>query len=201
MQPIPLPQLLDPDRLLLDDRNDLSAEEHAGRATQLDRALHDTCSYAQQLWHELDAVRGYLLDSLPPDRRTADADAPGPSSAAPTGPDDEQGWQNWITAYSRATSALAGPHGDSGFGSEEAQREARDRRLEPAGAGPDEAVTSAAPESPDRGATDAAGSTEHGATDAPESPERGGDRRSPVRLALLLAILALAVRGLRRSAG
>jgi hypothetical protein len=190
MQPIPLPQLLDPDRLLLDDRNDLSAEEHADRATQLNRALHDTCSYAQQLWHELDAVRGYLLDSLPPDRRTADADAHGRSSAAPTGPDDEQGWQNWITAYSRATSALAGPHGDSGFGSEEARREARDRRLEPADAGPEEMVITAGPES-----------LEPSATVAPMSHQRGVGSRSPVRLALRLAILALAVRGLRRPAG
>jgi hypothetical protein len=194
MQPIPLPEVLNPDRLLLDDRNDLSAEQHADRAAQLNHALHETCSYAQQLWHELDAARGYLLHSLPPDPRTVDpaTAADQPSSAAPTGPDDEQGWQNWIGAYAQVTSVLAGPHLDSGFGVDEARREARDRRLVPPPAQSADLREEAA-EPPAASATAVAA--------ASPSSRHGGGGSSKLRLALRLAIIALAVRGLRRPAG
>jgi hypothetical protein len=192
MQPIPLPELLDPDRLLLDDRNDLSAEEHADRAAQLEGALHETCSYAQQLWHELDAVRGYLLDSLPPDPHAIDPDTIGqrPSSAAPTGPEDEQGWQNWMAAYSRVTSVLAGPHGDSGFGSDEARREARDRRLVPVAA-----------EDADLEHNSAGSDTSAANAAPPQSTKPGAGKGNKLRMAFRLAIIGLAVRGLRRPAG
>lgn len=128
MQPIPSPQVLDPDRILDNDRGDFTAD-HEARAQLLDEALHETCTYAQQLWHDLDAVRGYLLNSLPPDPR-----APGPhpsASASPTGPDDDTGWDNWITAYAAVTSVLCGPDGDSGYGLSEGRREATLHRAAP----------------------------------------------------------------------
>jgi hypothetical protein len=187
MQDIPQPALLDPDRLLLDDRNDLTAEEHADRAAQLDQALHESCSYARQLWQDLDAMRGYLLDSLPPDPRTA---GPGHrNSAAPTGPDDEEGWERWSAAYAAVTSVLAGPHGDSGFGEAEARREARDRRVLLEGA----ADTGEATELPDQSPAQ---------QPSPGRPAaQGAGKRHPLRLAARLVILLLAVRGLRRSSG
>lgn len=130
MQPITQPEVLDPDRVLSTDRDAMTDEDHRGRATLLDTALHESCGYAQQLWENLNRLRGYLLDSLPPDPR-----APGPHTrvgASPTGPDDEQGWQNWIDAYATVTAALTGPHGDSGYGLGEARREAELRRNAPA---------------------------------------------------------------------
>jgi hypothetical protein len=181
MREIPRPELLDPDRLLLDDRNDLSAEEHANRAATLAQALRESCAYAQQLWQNLDAVRGYLVDSLPSDSRTA-----GPRqrrSAAPAGPDDDEGWERWIEAYTAVTSVLAGPHGDSGFGSDEARREARDRRValapEPAGGG---------------------GHAMHQAGQSSRHRHAARGRR-PLRVAARVALVLLAVRGLRRSSG
>ena len=74
------------------------------------------------------ALRSYLLGSLPPDPRTPGLHRTG---AAPTGPDDEPGWQNWMAAYAEAHSVLAGPQGDSGFGVSEAEREAQTRRSAP----------------------------------------------------------------------
>jgi len=128
MQPIPTPQVLDPDRPLDNDRGDLIAD-HQARAQLLDDALHQTCSYAQQLWHDLDAMRGYLLNSLPPDPRSPGAHPT--ASASPTGPDDDTGWDNWIAAYATITSVLCGPHGDSGYGLSEGHREATLRRTAP----------------------------------------------------------------------
>lgn len=128
MQPIPVPHVLDPNRILDNDRNDLTAD-HAARAALLEKALHDTCAYAQQLWDNLDAVRGYLLTSLPPDPRSPEPHVR--AGASPTGPDDEAGWNNWIAAFSNVTSVLCGPHGDSGFGHGEARHAAELRRNAP----------------------------------------------------------------------
>ena len=129
MQPIPQPEVLDPDRVLSTDRDTMTDDDHRSRANLLDTALHETCEYAQQVWENLNRLRGYLLASLPPDPRT-----PGPhtsTGASPTGPDDEQGWQNWIEAYAAAIATLAGPRGDSGYGLGEARREAELRRNAP----------------------------------------------------------------------
>ncbi len=128
MQPIPTPQVLDPDRVLANDRGDLTVD-HEARANLLDEAIHDTCAYAQQLWHDIDAIRAYLLTSLPPDPRAPGTDPT--ASASPTGPDDTDGWDNWIAAYASVTSVLCGPHGDSGYGLGEARREATLRRTAP----------------------------------------------------------------------
>jgi hypothetical protein len=202
MQDIPQPMLLDPDRLLLDDRNDLSAEEHASRAALLDKALHETCAYARQLWQDVDAMRGYLLESLP-----SQAGADGGVErrlTAPTGPDDEEGWERWTAAYAAITSVLAGPHGDSGFGMTEARREARDRRamLERLATAEDDAAQTAA-EAAARTASDQAESDQ---AEADRSPSRrpaahGAGKRRPIRLAARALVLLLAVRGLRRSPG
>ena len=89
MDPIPAPELLDPERVLFADRDEMTLLEHRTRSQQLDDALHASCAYAAQLWQHLDAARHYLYDSLPPDPR-----APGTTPhacASPTGPDDEPG--------------------------------------------------------------------------------------------------------------
>lgn len=119
------PELLDPHRVLENDIDNFTAN-HEARAVLLQRALNDSCSYADQLWDTLNAARQYLLDCLPPDPHSAPATTA--IGAAPTGPDDEPGWQNWITAFASVTSVLCGPHGDSGFGLDRAQQEARRRR-------------------------------------------------------------------------
>jgi hypothetical protein len=121
---IPKPEGLDPHRILENDIDNFEASR-TPRVVLLQSALDDSCAYAEQLWNNLDALRRYLLDSLPPE--------PGrhgrsPAGAAPTGPDDEQGWQKWMTAFAGATSVLCGPHGDSGFGRQRAEELARARR-------------------------------------------------------------------------
>lgn len=45
--------------------------------------------------------------------------------ASPRGGDDGDGWAKWADAYAAITSVLAGPHGDSGLGRQEAVREAQ----------------------------------------------------------------------------
>ena len=125
MGEIPMPEVLDP------HRPRLVAEENVGnaeaRAEALDSALLKAAEYGQQLWRSLQDVRQYLLDSLPPDRRHpgADSDRLGTS---PTGPGDDAGWNRWIGTYAMVSSALAGPHGDSGYGLQQAEQEATHRR-------------------------------------------------------------------------
>jgi hypothetical protein len=129
MYEIPKPQLLDPDRIDRDDREELTAEDHRSRAQLFATALAETCHYADQLWNQVNALRGYLLDSIPPDPRKPGAHTR--TSASPTGPDDEQGWQNWIEAFATTSSVLCGAHGDSGFGLSRAREEAQLRRTAP----------------------------------------------------------------------
>jgi hypothetical protein len=125
---IPLPSVLEPDRAYL--LGNLNADEDAEqRVADLQQALADACDYGRQLWLGLDSIRGYLLNSLPSDPHTPGLHR---TCAAPTGPDDEDGWQSWMAAYAEAHSVLAGPHGDSGFGVSEAAREAQNRRSAPA---------------------------------------------------------------------
>jgi hypothetical protein len=119
------PEVLDPHRYLGNDIDNFTAN-HEARAVLLQQALEKSCSYAEQLWNELDAMRQYLLDCLPP--APPAASEPTAAGAAPTGPDDEQGWQNWITSFAAVTSVLCGPHGDSGFGLNRAHEEAGRRR-------------------------------------------------------------------------
>lgn len=119
--PIDLPAVLQAHRGHL-----IGKEETAGDARAqlevLQKALTEACEYGQALWHQLDAQRRYLLSSLP------SADRTGTTGAAPTGPDDAVGWQNWQDAFAATTSILAGPHGDSGYGRDRAAVEAQARR-------------------------------------------------------------------------
>lgn len=129
MDTIPKPQVLDPDRPLRHRGTEFTQDDRP-ESELVAIALHESCEYADQLWDHLNAMRQYLLDSLPPDPR-----APGPhttASASPTGPDDEQGWQSWTNAFAGVASVLCGPRGDSGFGLSRAREEARIRRTAPA---------------------------------------------------------------------
>jgi len=125
MGEIPMPEVLDP------DRPRLVALEHEGdpqvRADAIDAAFRKATDYGQQLWRSLEELRQYLLDSLPPDRRHPGGDAER-LGTSPTGPDDDAGWDRWIGTYAMVSSALAGPHGDSGYGLRQAEQEATNRR-------------------------------------------------------------------------
>lgn len=184
MQPIPIPQVLDPDRILDNSRSDLVAD-HEARAQLLEAALHDTCDYAQQLWHDLDAMRGYLLHSLPPDPRTPSSHPV--SSASPTGPDDDSGWDNWVTAYASVTSVLCGPRGDSGYGLGEARREATLRRAVP--------TLGVAAERADPGETPTP--DDHAADEGISPKSRDGGRSRTARAGITTVLVLLAIRGLR----
>jgi hypothetical protein len=184
MQPIPVPQVLDPDRILDSNRGSSTADQE-DRAQLLDEALHETSSYAQQLWHDLDAMRGYLLNSLPPDPRSP---SPHPTaSASPTGPDDDTGWDNWINAYAAVTSVLCGPHGDSGYGLGEGRREANLRRTAPV-----LRIQAEHPDARDVPAHDGAEGNELAAT---KSQDYG--RRRTTRAVATTVLVLLALRGLR----
>lgn len=122
---IPKPEILDPHRILENDIDNFTAN-HEARTALLERALEDSCSYAEQLWSTLNAQRRYLLDCLPPDPHTTTGSIA--LGAAPTGPHDEQGWQNWMTAFAAVTSVLCGPRGDAGFSRNRASEEAQRRR-------------------------------------------------------------------------
>jgi hypothetical protein len=184
MQPIPTPQVLDPDRVLGNDRGGLTVD-HETRVQLLDDALHESCSYAEQLWRDLDAMRAYLLTSLPPDPRTP---SPHPTdSASPTGPDDDTGWDNWTTAYAAVGSLLCAPHGDSGYGLSEGRRGANLRRTAP--------VLRIQAEHPARNKTLAQEdqTTEEGA----ETKSHVAGRSRTWRAAATIVLVLLALRGLR----
>ena len=63
--PIPKPQVLEAGRPLR-HRGTQFTEDDRPRAELLDVALHESCANAEQLWDELNAMRQYLLDSVPP---------------------------------------------------------------------------------------------------------------------------------------
>jgi hypothetical protein len=128
MQPIREPELLDPNRPLTHERDDFAMLDHRSQAERLKLALDDSCEYARQLWHQLDEVRAYLVRSLPDDPQRPDAER---RATSPTGPDDEAGWTDWMKTYASVISSLCGPRGDSGFGADEARKEAHLRRDAP----------------------------------------------------------------------
>ncbi|MGH8862680.1 MAG: hypothetical protein ACRDVG_15850 [Jatrophihabitantaceae bacterium] len=112
--------MLDPDRLVVNSRGDFTDHDRAELLPPVEAALHESCDYAQRLWHELDAVRAYLLESLPRGKSGG--------SPSPVAPRDGESWTNWMTAYASVTASLAGPDGDSGHGEQEASHEAQLRR-------------------------------------------------------------------------
>jgi hypothetical protein len=186
MQPIPAPQLLDPDRIGASHRIDANPD-YEQLCAVLDEELHQSCAYAQQLWHELDAMRAYLLHSLPPDPSAPDP--PSRTSASPTGPDDDAGWDNWISAYAAVTSTLCGAHGDSGYGLSEGRQLAQQRRT-----APQVLHTTDTPNSAHRQRADTTPSE-----GSPDHPSVQGPAPHIARAAGLGILLALAARGLRRS--
>lgn len=125
METIPKPELLNPDRVDRDDREDMTSEDHRSRWQLIAEALEESCAYGQQLWDALANARAYLVGSLP---TPPGASGPQREHTAPTGPDDEAGWQDWMRVYAGITSVLAGAHGDSGYGQIEANQEAQARR-------------------------------------------------------------------------
>lgn len=173
MQPIPMPEVLDPDRIISTNRDSEHLGDPRDHDQQLTDALYRSCTYAQQLWHTLAAARTYLHDSLPPD-----ADAPGPHGDA--------AWNQWISAYASITSSLAGPNGDDGYGLDEANQAARQHRTAPA-------PTTHAPSTP---AHPNHCQPVHATTKAPSTSPSPARRK--LRAALTIAITVLALRGLRR---
>lgn len=123
MYDIPQPELLNPDRLGRGRDSMAFGTDHRDRAERLLAELRETCAYGRTLWEQLEAVRHYLVDSLP--RPAAVGAALG--GAAPTGRDDEQGWQAWVDMYSAVVGTLEAPRRDSGFGRDEARQIARSR--------------------------------------------------------------------------
>lgn len=193
MQAIPQPHLLDPDRLLNNDRDDLLNDSES-KVQQLDKAFRETCGYAGQLWQTLDDVRTYLMASLPPDPTSSEG-LHSANGAHPTGPDDEQGWRDWAAAFAEVSSVLCGPHGDSGYGRKEADRAARVRRDAPIVRLREHHPQLQRPEADarvqpaaDAAATTSAGSAPHAAT---QSATAGLGKT-----AALVVLAALAVRGL-----
>jgi hypothetical protein len=122
MYEIPQPEVLDPERFG-GNRDSRSFAEHRDLAARLTTELRETCAYARTLWQELDAVRHYLVDSLP--RPAGSGRTLG--GAAPTGPHDDNGWRAWVGVYASVVSILEGPRGDSGFGADEARQIMRAR--------------------------------------------------------------------------
>lgn len=122
MYDIPQPEILDPDRNGA-NRDSMSFSEQRSAADRLARELRESCAYGRALWEQLDAVRHYLVESLP---RPAQPDAP-LEGAHPTGRDDLIGWQAWMDTYAAVVSILESPRGDSGFGRDEARQIVRAR--------------------------------------------------------------------------
>lgn len=182
--PIPEPELLNPDRVNRDSREEMTVDEHKSRGDLLAKALGESCDYARQLWQTLDAQRKYLLESLP-----SDPSKPGQhrTSASPTGPDDQEGWENWIAAFSSVTSALCGPHGDSGFGLSQANDEARVRREAPQ-ARLDARFPPVSEPAPTRSAPPAA---------SPAQSEKSAKVLGPAKVFAGVVVGLLALRGLR----
>jgi hypothetical protein len=122
MYDIPTPEALDAHRFG-GNRDSMGFAAGKDVADRLLRELEETCTYARALWQQLDEVRHYLVDSLP---RPAANGAP-LGGAAPTGRDDEQGWQAWTDIYTAVVGTLEGPRRDSGFGHDEARQIVRSR--------------------------------------------------------------------------
>lgn len=184
MEPIPIPELLNPERPMR-RRGTRVREDDRPDEEVLRTALHETCDYARQLWDDLDGVRQYLLASLPSDPQN-----PGPhpvACASPTGPDDQEGWERWITAYATVSSILVGPHGDSGYALTRARHEAEIRRSAP--------ILALAPKLPTPAHMDE--KRESSDDKRPLEPIVGSSRSKMFRASIEVGLVLLALRGLR----
>jgi hypothetical protein len=195
MHPIPRPDVFDPERAMSDEREGMTVDEHRARAAEAIDALKDLREYGVILWEHLDLARHYLYDSLPSDPRQ-----PGTTprlSASPTGPDDEDGWSRWMAAYAEVTSALAGPHGDSGFGASEAKLEAQRRRSAPNVRVAVEMHEALQADRAEQAARAAAPPKPTPPPREPESPEKApSSRGSRLKSAGIGVLTVLAIRGL-----
>lgn len=125
MEPIRKPNVLNPRRVLDNDRGDFTVD-HQRRAALLEGALQETSAYAVQLWDDLAAMRTYLLQNPP--FSAPGATQPRADLVRPVPVNEE--WQQWIDACASVTSVLCGPHGDSGYGAEAAREVARMRGVD-----------------------------------------------------------------------
>lgn len=108
MPPIPKPDVLDPDRLTMPERDDMTVDDHRSRTDAALRELARTCEYGEALREQLQRVREFL------------------AGAVPSSPHDDAAWNAWRAIYGSVVSAMAGPAGDNGFGYQEAVRIAQD---------------------------------------------------------------------------
>jgi hypothetical protein len=86
-----------------------------------DAPQDDVSVYARQLWALLDQVARYLREQV-----ARGGSGPVLAEAKPLLSTDEQ-WQQWTEIYSGVLSVLAGPHGDEGYGRQEARLEYQNR--------------------------------------------------------------------------
>lgn len=120
MQPITMPDVLDPSRSVLLAEPEGSGHDSAERLERAQRALTQACEYGQQLWHELDSVRSYLRADV--------AEGDGAAVASLLRSTDQ--WHVWAHVYSEVCSALSGPRGDRALGESEARLIAREHGAE-----------------------------------------------------------------------
>jgi hypothetical protein len=115
MTDIPMPDVLDPDRIE-PYRTPEELEAHHRRVVD---AFRSACEYGQTLWRELDLTRRYLLDDVARGGRGS------PVIASQSLLRSDQDWQAWADRYAAGFAALCGPHGDQGLGLHEARHEAQ----------------------------------------------------------------------------
>ena len=85
MDQIGMPELLDPQRLVVTSRSDLIDHDRKRFVSSLEEAVRELCAYSQRMWNDLNSVRTYLVESLPPEAGSSR------TATSPTGPDDEEG--------------------------------------------------------------------------------------------------------------
>lgn len=115
MTEIPLPEVLNPDRV----EPYATREELPQLHERTVRALHEACEYGQRLWRELDRTRYYLLQQV------ARGEQNGPVVAGGTMLRNEHDWEIWAALYGSMFSVLCGPGGDEDLGKHEALYEAQ----------------------------------------------------------------------------
>jgi hypothetical protein len=125
---IPMPGLLSDDMGSAADRDPATSHEHAPIEDRPERdpsgvgVDEPVTQYARQLWTELDGVARYLQEQV-----AHGGGGPVVADSSSLLTTDEQ-WQAWQAIYAKVLSVLAGPKGDQGYGSQQAQLEYQNRR-------------------------------------------------------------------------